>query len=332
MDAPNEAFHLQTVPVATPFPFGAANMYLYDGGEALTLFDAAFPTEEAWSALLQALSARGATVRDLRRVVLTHHHFDHTGLVGRVVAESGAEVWGHPEIPLSARLAYSFDEEHSAWMAGLLKRLGTPPDLVAGMLERRPLQKPFVYRVDRVDRALPDGTVFDGFRVVHVPGHSPTDTLFVHESSGFSITGDHVLEHITPNPILRRPPSGGEGVKCLVQFEESLRRCRTLPLGRCFPGHGKPFEDHARVVDKIISRHEERNQRILAWLPGIGATPYETARHLYPRMGTDVLYFCMSVAVGQLELLESQGLLRSSVEEGVTRYFPVAAGEPEQGH
>jgi glyoxylase-like metal-dependent hydrolase (beta-lactamase superfamily II) len=323
MSAPNEAFGLQTVPIATPFPFGDANMYLYGGGDGLTLFDAAFPTEESWLALQEALAARGNTVRDIRRVVLTHHHFDHTGLVGRVADESGAEVCGHPEIPLRAGLAYSFTEEHSAWMAALLAGLGTPPDLVSGMLERRPLQRPFVYRVDRLDRALPDGAFFDGFRVVHVPGHSPTDTLFVHETGGFSITGDHVLEHITPNPIMRRPPPGEEGVKCLVQFEESLRLCRSLPLGWCFPGHGKPFTDHAAVVDRILSRHGERNRRILAWLPEIGATPYETARHLYPRMGTDVLFFCMSVAVGQLELLESQGLLHSSSDGGVLRYFPI---------
>ena len=325
MNAPTDAFHLHTVPIATPFSFGDANMYLYDGGEALTLFDGAFPTEEAWAALLQALAALGATARDIRRVVLTHHHFDHTGLVGRVVAESGAEVWGHPEIPLRTALAYSFDDAHNAWLAALLEGLGAPPDLVAGMLERRPLQMPFVHRVDRLDRALPDGTLFDGFRVVHVPGHSPTDTLFVQESAGFTITGDHVLEHITPNPLIRRPAPGEEGVKCLVQFEESLRRCRARDLGWCFPGHGKPFADHRAAVDRTLARHEERDRRIRAWLPGIGATPYETARHLYPRMGTDDLFLCISVAVGHLELLESQGLLVSSAEERGLRYFPAAA-------
>jgi glyoxylase-like metal-dependent hydrolase (beta-lactamase superfamily II) len=332
MNAPNEAFHLQAVPVATPFNFGDVNMYLYDGGEALTLFDAAFPTEASWQALQEALAARGATVRDIRRVVLTHHHFDHTGLAGRVVDESGAEVCGHPDTPLETGLSYNFDEEHSTWLAALLEGLGAPSDLVAGVVERRPMLKPLVHRVDRLDRPLPDGTLLDGFRVVHVPGHSPTDTLFVHEAGGFSVTGDHILEHITPNPIMRRPPPGQERVKSLVQYEESLRRCRALELGCCFPGHGKPFTDHRHIVDRILSRHEERNRRILAWLPLLGATSFETTRHLYPRMGADMLFFCMSVAVGQLELLEFQGLSTSSVEDGVLRYFPATAREPEKGH
>lgn len=325
MIPPAEVHLVQTITVASPFHFGPVNMHLYDGGETLTLFDAAFPTEEAWAALQAALAERGATVRDIGRVVLTHHHFDHTGLTGRVVAESGAEVCGHPEIPLWMGLSYSYDDAHHAWLSGLLTGLGAPPDLVAGMLERRGLQKPFIGRVDRLDRALSDGEVIDGFRVVHVPGHSPTDTLFVHEASGFSITGDHILERIVPNPLMRRPPPGGKPAKSLVQFEESLRRCRALELGYCYPGHGKPFADHHPVVDHILSRHEERNRCILAWLPATGATPYETARQLYPRMGVDMLFFCMSVALGQLELLESQGLLASREENGVPRYFPATA-------
>lgn len=326
MGAPIDAYCLQPVPIPTPFHFGDVYMYLYDGGEALTLFDAAFPTEESWAGLTRALAERGRTVRDLRRVVLTHHHFDHTGLVDRVVAESGAEICGHPEIPLQAALSYTFDEEHNAWLAVLLAGLGTPRDLIDGMLARRPIQKPFVCRVDRLDRPLEDGVLFDGFRVVHVPGHSPTDTLFVHEASGFSITGDHVLERINPNPILRRPPQGQTRPKSLVQYEASLRRCRSLNLGWCFPGHGQAFSDHRPVVDRILARHEERNRRILAWLPPVGATPYEAARHLYPRMGTDDLYFCLSVAVGQLELLESKAVLSSREEDGVLRFFPAATG------
>ncbi len=325
MIAPLETCHIQPVTVAMPFLLGEVNMYLYDGGGTLTLFDAAVPTEEAWQVLQKTLAARGAAVRDIGRVVLTHHHFDHTGLAGRVVDESGAELCGHPELPLQAGLSYTFDDAHNAWLATLLEGLGTPSDLVASMLERRPLQKPFVHRVDRLDRTLPDGTHLDGFRVVHVPGHSPTDTLFVHETDGFSITGDHILEHITPNPIMRRPPPGQDRIKSLVQYEESLVRCRAVELGWCFPGHGKPFADHRHVVDRILSRHQDRNRRILAWPPGTGATPYETARHLYPRMGVEVLFFCVSVALGQLELLESQGMLTSSAEEGVLRYFPVTA-------
>ena len=267
MNAPFEAYGLLPITVPMPFFSGDVNMYLYDGGEALTLFDAAIPSEEAWQALRQALARRGATVRDIRRVVLTHHHLDHTGLVGRVVDESGAEICGHPEIPLQMALAYSFDDAYTAGMTPMLEGFGMPSGLVAGMLERRLFQQPFVCRVDRLDCTLEDGTLFDGFRVVHVPGHSPTDTLFVHETGGFSITGDHILEGTVPNPILRRPSPGQARGKSLVQFEESLRRSRTLELGWSFPGHGTPFSGHRPLVDRILSTHEKRNQRIQQHAP-----------------------------------------------------------------
>ena len=330
MNAPLQEFRLKPIPVAMPFQSGDVHMYLHDGGETLTLFDAAFPTDDAWDALQRALAEWGRTVRDIGRVILTHHHFDHTGLVGRLAAESGAELCAHPDLPLQAGLSYSYDEAHNAWMRELLGGLGVPEDLTEQMVERRPFIKPLVYRVDRLDRPLADGELVDGFRVCHVPGHSPTDTLFVHEAKGFSITGDHILEHITPNPIMRRPPPGQSRARSLVQFEESLRRSRAFELGWCFPGHGQPFSDHRTVVDRILATHEKRNRRILAWLPAMGATPYETALHLYPRMGIDILFFCMAVAVGQLELLESRGLLTSSTEDGVLRYFPVATPESEE--
>ena len=124
MNAPFEACHIQPLPVAMPFLLGEVNMYLYDGGGTLTLFDAAVPTEDAWQVLQQALAARGAAARDIRRVVLTHHHFDHTGLTGRVIDESGAELCGHPELPLQAGLSYTFDDAYNAWLAALLEVLG----------------------------------------------------------------------------------------------------------------------------------------------------------------------------------------------------------------
>ncbi len=376
MDAPTETFHLQPISVPMPFQSNDVYMYLYDGGETLTLFDAALPTDDAWDRLERALAERGRTVRDIGRIILTHHHFDHTGLAGRLAAETGAELCGHPEVAAAAALTYTYDEAHTAWMRGLLLGFGVPEDLVEQIVARRPLMKPFVHRVDRLDRALADGEMVDGFRVVHVPGHSPTDTLFVHEELGFSITGDHILEHVTPNPILRRPPVGQPRARSLVEFEASLRRTRALELGWCFPGHGKPFDDHRPVVDRILSTHEKRSQRLLAWLrcpppqsledtspgpadlppskgdletpsPGTAGlppsktaplppskgdnsvTPYEAALHLYPRMGSDLLFFCMSATVGQLELLESQGLAVSSTKNGVLRYAPVTANEPE---
>lgn len=332
MNTPLETFGLQSIPVPMPFQSNDVHMYLYDGGGPLTLFDAAFQTGGAWDALGRALAERGRTVRDIGRVILTHHHFDHTGLVGRLAAETGAELCGHPEIPAAAGLSYTYDEAHNAWMRELLHGLGVPEDLAEQIVGRRPIMKPFVHRVDRLDRPLADGELVDGFRVVHVPGHSPTDTLFVHEEKGFSITGDHILEHITPNPVLRRPPPGQPRARSLMQFEESLHRTRALELGWCFPGHGRPFNDHRSVVDRILSTHEKRSRRILAWLPNTGATPYEAALHLYPRMGLDLLFFCMAVTVGQLELLESQGLAVSSTENGVLHYSSVAAQEPSEGH
>ncbi|HOQ90855.1 MAG TPA: MBL fold metallo-hydrolase, partial [Candidatus Hydrogenedentes bacterium] len=64
----------------TPFPVGDVNVYLYRGQDRLTLFDAGVKTDQAWDALVEQIRELGYEIRDIGRIVLTHHHFDHIGL------------------------------------------------------------------------------------------------------------------------------------------------------------------------------------------------------------------------------------------------------------
>lgn len=313
------------IAVPTPFPVGDVNVFLYRGREALTLFDAAVRTEEAYAALVAGLAEHGVAVWDLERIILTHHHFDHIGLLRRLMEESGAETCGHPDILAQLQLSYGYDDRHRAYHESLLAELGVPADHTDPFILSRDSLRKFI-DVYTLDRLLPDGVVVDGFTVHHVPGHSPTDTLFVH-SSGAAVTGDHILENVNPNPILRRPLPGHRRAKSLVEFQQSLRHTRSLGLTLCYPGHGAPFTDHHRVIDGILAQHERRNRRILSTITPQGFSAYELARALYPAMTHQDLFFCLSVAVGQLELLESRGLLRQEHDaDGVSRFYPAHAG------
>ena len=88
------ADRIHRLELPTPFPVGPVNVYLIEGREPV-LIDAGPNTREAWDSLLQGFQALGATIDQIRHVIITHGHADHYGLASRIAAESGAPVWIH---------------------------------------------------------------------------------------------------------------------------------------------------------------------------------------------------------------------------------------------
>src|SRR5205814_6883811 len=56
---------------------GVVNFYVVEGSDGLTIVDAGTPRD--WDALLSELATIGAQLADVRAILLTHAHSDHTG-------------------------------------------------------------------------------------------------------------------------------------------------------------------------------------------------------------------------------------------------------------
>src|SRR6202035_2857867 len=84
------------------------------------------------------------------------------------------------------------------------------------------------------------------FRVLHRPGHSPSDTVFWDEERKILLAGDHLLSHISSNPLVSRPlaPTDGRRPRALIDYIESMRLTRELPAELVLSGHGDPIVDH----------------------------------------------------------------------------------------
>lgn len=316
------------IALPSSLPMGGVNVFLYRGPEALTLFDAGVLTEDAYAALEDGLAAEGVAVGDLERIVLTHHHFDHIGLLRRLAEVSGAQTCGHPDTLECLRMTYQFDGAYREYYRALFREMGVPGGEIELFIAGRERLRQYL-DVYSVDRFLADGSVLDGFTVHHVPGHSPTDTLFLH-ASGDAIVGDHLLATVTPNPILRRPFAGRERVKTLVEYRESLAKTRSLPISWCHPGHGEGFGDAPAVADAILARQDRCCDRILTLLTEAGMTPFEAMRALYPSPSPALMFFRLSVAAGHLEWLEILGQVRREQDPGgASRYYRAAPAAKE---
>ena len=77
--------------IPTPFRVGPVNCYLVED-DPLTLVDVGPNSGASLVALEDALREHGHHVEDLERIVITHHHTDHLGLVGVLAERSGADV------------------------------------------------------------------------------------------------------------------------------------------------------------------------------------------------------------------------------------------------
>ena len=69
--------------------------YLVEGGDGIALVDTS--SSSASGRIIAAIAAAGHHVEDLRAIVATHYHYDHTGNAGTLIDRSGAELCLHED-------------------------------------------------------------------------------------------------------------------------------------------------------------------------------------------------------------------------------------------
>ena len=154
-------------------------------------------------------------------------------------------------------------------------RHGIPPDVVTAL---RAVSRSFA-RLGRLGDRDPAGSRTAGrwsspaarCEVLHRPGHSPSDTVFWDAERAILLAGDHLIKHISSNPLISRPLGGRSGEpgderpRALLMYMTSLRETREMPLVRVAARPRREFDGHARLIDDRFALHERRARRSAAW-------------------------------------------------------------------
>lgn len=319
--AASEGIHRLRIP--TPFAVGRVNCYLIEDSP-LTLVDTGPNSGKSLDELQQQLAAAGHGIEDLELIVITHQHIDHLGLVEILAARSGAEV---AAIDLLVPFAEAYDEGTAAddeFAGALMLRYGIPEDLIVAL---RSVSSSFRAwgAAAKVTRPLADGSSLQlgnrSFEVQHRPGHSPTDTVFWDEQRRIMLCADHLIAHISSNPLLSRPLDGSTGrPKALVTYLESLAKTRSLPAEILLPGHGEPITDHVALIDDRFAMHRRRAEKLRKLIEEKPRTAYELAQELWGNVAVTQAFLTLSEVVGHVDLLIDAGLVREAADGDRVRF------------
>jgi len=180
-----------------------------------------------------------------------------------------------------------------------------------------------------VTRPLSDGSLLElrgrTLRVLHRPGHSPSDTVFVDEQRKMMLAADHLIEHISSNPLLAKPLDvhgeyTGPRPKALVTYIDSLKKTRELELSLVLSGHGRPITDHVSLIDERFRMHRRRAERIRKLIASEPRTAHEIAQELWGNVAVTQAYLTLSEVLGHVDLLLDEGAVSEEERDGVVRF------------
>lgn len=238
-----------------PMRLDHVNVYVLDEGDHWTIIDTGMDLasgREAWAALLEGPLAG----KPVGRVVLTHHHPDHLGLLGWF-AEKGAEIWAtRLGWTLGRMLQLDHNDTPPPEQITFRRRAGMPEDMLAAFMQEKPFNFsqctapiPLGYRVIEDGATMRIGGRDWQVRFGH--GHAPDHATFWRDD--IVLAGDQIIPGISSNiGVYPSEPEANpldDWLKSCVLFRDLAGDQLILP------GHKLPFRGAAFRLTQLIDNH-----------------------------------------------------------------------------
>jgi glyoxylase-like metal-dependent hydrolase (beta-lactamase superfamily II) len=321
--------HRFTVPA--PFAVGEVNCYLVDD-DPLTLVDCGPDHGSALESLRSQLAGLGRKLTDIGLLLLTHPHPNHLGLA-HLLAERGTTVAcldvAAPAVEQYDRWSRQDDDDALA----LMLRHGVPANAAAcvrraaDVVRRWTSGAPVGFTVRAGDSLELGSRRLD---VLHRPGHSPYDTVFVDTTHRVAIAGDHLLGGISSNAItahLWTCEDRATRSRPLLEYRRSLRATAELDVDVVLGGHGDPIRDHRALIARRLSDQDRRADSLLARLTRGPVSAHELAVDMFGDSACSQPFATLSEVLGHLDLLLEAGEI-VEIDRGAATTFAARKHAP----
>ena len=206
---------------------GAVNAFLIDDDGELTLIDTGLPKSD--DKIVAAIESTGKNITDLKHIILTHCHPDHSGSVAALKRRSGARVYMHPVDAVMVRKGET------------TRPMSPAPGLLRGLMYRMFIpKKPTPIEPCAIDQEIDDGTelpIAGGIKAIHIPGQCAGQVALLWPRRKVLFAAD----------ACANMPTFGYAL-CYEDLEEgkrSLRKLAALDFDAAVFGHGGPIKSGA---------------------------------------------------------------------------------------
>ena len=165
-------------------------------------------------------------------------------------------------------------------------------------------------------------------KVLRRPGHSPVDTIFWDDERRVLIAADHLIKHISSNPLISRPldreVTAIDRPRALMTYLGSLRKTREMPAELVLPGHGEPITDHVALIEERFRMHKRRAEKIYGLIASKPHTAYEIAQALWGNVAVTQAFLTLSEVLGHIDLLLVAQRIREDEDADDVVHFVLA--------
>lgn len=317
--------HPIQIELPTLFSVGPVNTYLFTDPEP-TLIDCGLSTEESWQVLVDGLRQHGLVIADIQRVVITHAHADHMGMAGRLTENGPAQIWVSDLVYEWAVNLQIMWQQRTEFYGNFLRTIGLHPDQDQSVVSKLnsvptswdpiPTERVTTFAVDDV---LDLGDHL--WQSIYLPGHTNTQTGFYQADTGQFLSADMLLA-LTPTPVIELPLDGSnERLPGLPQFLESLDLVEAMEIDQVYPGHGDPFGDHHKLIQRQRARIEQRKTECYELVKRGTDMVDAILAEMYPHYPPIARFAALGMLVGYLDLLIAEGLVVVRELEGIAHYY-----------
>lgn len=206
---------------------GRCNVYLIEGPDGVTVFDAGART------MTRAVARAAAKLGGIERIVLGHGHTDHRGTAPGL----NVPVWCHPEEVQDA-------EGSGGWRYWPADLAGLPP--VAKQIQKVCHRYAWDDGPVKIEGTVKEGDEVAGFKVIHLPGHAPGLIGLWRESDRLALVSDcfYTLD-MWGRSCAPSVPAETYNYDT-DQARQSMRKLAEMEPAAAWPGHARPATGDVR--------------------------------------------------------------------------------------
>jgi len=303
-------------------PLKYLNSYLIKGRERNLLIDTGFNQGECKMAMYEAIDKLEVNMHETD-LFITHMHADHSGLVTSLATDSSKVYCSEIDAPL---INFGVSGVFFSEMHALLVSHGLSLQEADKAIEEHPAKKynmgkkQIFSTVKENDTIQVDDRIF---KCVATPGHSPGHMCLYEANKKILISGDHVLDEITPIIKITRWVADP-----LRDYLNSLVKIDQLETSITLPAHRRIINNIHQRIRELKQHHDSRLIEVFNILCKGKMTGYQVAAKMtwdvkyssWEQFPVTQKYFATTEAISHLIYLCNKNMVRKIDNEGKTLF------------